>query len=115
MQSHRFCNSLFIVKLFYVRCSLRDFCGASSPYLEEYGDVTFLQQSLQIGSGMLLVSLVSFWCTLYVESSDGDLLVGVFLCVCETGIHCFHPEVLQSLLEELWLWCSFYFSLCLTF
>ena len=79
---------------------------------EEYGDVTFLQQSLQIGSEMLLVSLVSFWCTLYVESSDGDLLVDVFLCVCEMGIHCLHPEVLQSLLEELWLWCSFYFGLC---
>ena len=60
---------------------------------------------------MLLVSLVSFRCTLYVESSDGDLLVDVILCVCEVCIHCLHPEALQSLLEELWLWCSLYFIL----
>ena len=60
---------------------------------------------------MLLISLVSFWCTLYVESSDGDLFVDVFLCICEMSINCLHLEVLQSLLEELWLWCSFYFNL----
>jgi len=60
---------------------------------------------------MLLVSLISFWCTLYVESSDGDLLADVSLCVCEMCIHCLYPEVLQSLLEEFWLWCSFYFNL----
>ena len=51
---------------------------------------------------MLLVPLVRFWCALDVEASNGNLLVDVFLCVCEMIIHCFYPAVLQSLLEELW-------------
>ena len=50
---------------------------------------------------MLLIHLVCFGGTLDVETGDGDLLVDVFLCFCEMSIHCLHPEVLQSLLEEL--------------